>query len=146
MSQDDEEDIPLGLTKEQWADMLAEVKKRDAISRKRTATQRANAEAREAERLSKPPVDLDDAWQRHAAACPHPAFSDASKAWFRENSTFEFEGTLWRRERRFQTTNSGKSQRLRSIKYYGADGRVVTTFDDGPNRRNDPARDWGLPD
>lgn len=146
MSQDDQEDIPLGMSKEQWADMLADVERREAINRKRTATRRANAEAKEKERLSKPPVDLADAWRRHAASCPHPAFTDASKAWFRENSTFEFDGTRWRRERRFQTTNSGKGQRLRSIQYHGADGRVVTDFDDGPNRRNDPERDYGLPD
>lgn len=142
----EDEEIPLGLSKEQWENMLKEVEKREATNRKRAATRRANEAARKAERLSRPPIDLDDAWRRHADSCPHPAYSELSRAWFRENPHFEFEGTTWRRERTFQTTNSGKNKTLRSVSYHSQDGRVVTTFDTGANRRNDPERDHGLPD
>ncbi|MGR9363661.1 hypothetical protein ACU8OO_34980 (plasmid) [Rhizobium leguminosarum] len=142
----DEDDIPHGLTKEQWAGILEDLKKREAASQKRSETVKAKAAAKKAERMARAPVDLDDAWRRHADTCPHPAYSQAATEWFRENGRFQFEGTMWRRERRFQTTNSGKGKRLRSITYYGDDGRVVTTYDEGPNRRNDSNRDWGLPD
>ncbi len=126
--------------------MLAEAEKRDAANKKRSATMRAKAAAQKAARLTQPPANLDDAWQRHAETCPYPPYSDEASAWFREHSRFEFDGTTWRREKTYQKTNSGKGKRLRSITYYGADARVVTTYDAGANRRNDPERDWGLPD
>ncbi|KEA04501.1 MULTISPECIES: hypothetical protein [Rhizobium/Agrobacterium group] len=142
----DEDDIPQGLNREQWAGILVELNKREAANQKRSETMKAKAAAKKAERLALPPVDLDEAWRRHADTCPHPAYSQAATGWFRENKSFDFDGTAWRRERRFQTSNSGKSKRLRSITYHGADGRVVTSYDEGPNRRNDSDRDWGLPD
>ncbi|WP_156381073.1 hypothetical protein [Aminobacter sp. DSM 101952] len=143
---DHDEDIPLGLSKEQWMSMLDEVERRDAANRKRSETMKAKSAAKRAERLARPPANLDEAWARHADTCPHPAYSLAAQTWFRENLRFYFDGTFWRRERRYQTTNSGKGRRLRSLTYYGEDGRVVTTHEVGPNRRNDPDRDYGLPD
>lgn len=141
-----DEDIPLGLSKEQSAEMLAGVRRQEAANRKRSETLKSRAAAKRAERLSRPPANLDEAWWLHAQKCPHPAYSEAAAGWFRENRYFEFDGTMWRRERTFQTTNSGKGKRLRSITYHGDDGRVVTTCDVGSNRRNDETRKWGLPE
>jgi hypothetical protein len=142
----DEDDIPQGLTKEQWMGILADLGRREAANQKRSTTMKAKAAAKKAARLALPPTNLDDAWKRHSSTCPHPAYSQAATDWFRENRNFAFDGTVWRRERRFQRTNSGKGERLRSITYYGDDGRVISAYDEGSNRRNDPERDWGLPD
>jgi hypothetical protein len=139
------EDIPLGLTKEQWTDILTELERREVANRKRSATMKAKAAAEKAKRLAQPPSSLDDAWRRHADSCPHPPYSEAATTWFRENRSFDFDGTSWRRERRLQTTNSGNGKSVRSITYFGADCRVVETLNN-TNRRNDEARDYGLPD
>jgi len=146
MSADEEEEPPLGISREQWRGMLADVRKREIANKKRSETLRAKAAARKAAELSQPPRDLDEAWRRHADQCPHPAYSTAARTWFREHPSFEFDGTSWTRKVRRERSNSGKTMQLRSIVYHGADGRTVTAFDDGPNRRNDPDRDWGLPD
>ncbi|MFC6049473.1 hypothetical protein ACFPYM_16745 [Methylobacterium hispanicum] len=141
---DDDDEIPLGLSKEEWAAMVADAERREAASKKRSETRKAHADAEKAARLARPPVDLDEAWRRHADTCPHPSGSNEASAWSREHHRFAFDGTTWRRERTFQKTNSGKGERLRSVVYYGDDGREVTTFDAGPNRRNDEDRNFGL--
>lgn len=69
----DEDDIPQGLNREQWAGILVELNKREAANQKRSETMKAKAAAKKAERLALPPVDLDEAWRRHADTCliPH---------------------------------------------------------------------------
>jgi len=142
MTQDeDEETPPLGLSREDWHAMLADVRKREISNKKRSETMKAKAAARRAERLSRPPTNVAEAWRRHADSCPHLPMSPEARTWFRENRTFEFDGTRWTREIRRQLSNSGKTKKLRSITYYAADGRTEVEFDDGPNRRNDPSRE-----
>ncbi|MBO9134500.1 hypothetical protein J5289_27000 (plasmid) [Rhizobium sp. B230/85] len=68
----DEDDISQGLNREQWAGILVELNKREAANQKRSDTMKAKAAATTAERLALPPLDLDEAWRRHADTCPHP--------------------------------------------------------------------------
>ena len=43
-------------------------------------------------------------------------------------------------------SNSGKSITARLTVFKASDGRIVSNGEQTLNRRNDPARNWGLPD
>lgn len=84
-------------------------------------------------------------WDWVNTNCPSKAKRARGK-WMHEN-VFAFDGTTWRRDRGTQKSNSGKTTETTHETFHGADGRVIGR-DHGVllNRRNDPARDWGLPD
>lgn len=58
---------------------------------------------------------------------------------------FTYAGTIWRRDRLTQTSNSGKTTYTKETTFTAADGRVVSRDAGLPtNRRSDPNRNWGL--
>ena len=66
--------------------------------------------------------------------------------WMHSN-VFEFDGTVWKRNWGAMTSNSGKTKTTTSEVFVGADGRTIGYQLDIPlNRRNDPNRNWGLPE
>lgn len=142
----EDETPPLGLSQEIWQAMLADVRKQEAANKKRSETMKLRAAVKKAEQLLHPPKSIKEAWRRHADNCPHFPMSPEAKSWFRENLSFEFDGTRWRREVNRQLSNSGKTRPIKSIIYYAEDGRTIIEQDEGPNRRSDPKRDYGLPD
>jgi hypothetical protein len=131
--EDDETEFPaLGITEE-------------AIQAERRATLKAKKDARDTKRLSQPPATVEDAWSRHLGAQPRMS-REKFHTWFRENGKFEFDGTMWRRERVTRWSSKGKTRHTVRISYHGDDGRVETTIDLEPERRQDPNRNWRLPD
>ncbi len=89
---------------------------------------------------------LNDAWWDWVNAnCPSKARRERGK-WMYAN-VFTYDGTTWQRDRGTMKSNSGKTTYTTSETFVGADGRVVSRDNGRPlNRRNDPERDWGLPD
>lgn len=81
-------------------------------------------------------------WKWVNAICPHPDGSQERARWIVQNQTFVHEGVDYRRHAYRQRSNSGKSSRW-STSFTGSDGsHYVDPI--GPNRRNDPERNWGL--
>ena len=61
---------------------------------------------------------------------------------------FETDGQTWTRSASYRSSNSGKTKYW-TITYRSASGRVFTGGSGATrplNRRNDPERDWGLPE
>ena len=133
------------LSDELMDELSPELRRYAEASQKRSAAMKAYHARKKAERLARPPSSLDEAWKRHADACPHPRGTSEATAWYRD-AKFDFDGTHWLRRVQYQTSNSGKTRFVNKITYHGDDGRTVVTKDDGLNRRNDPSRNWGLPD
>ncbi len=139
-------EVQRGVSLEITEEELAKLERRSAAAKKRSETMRLKREAAEAARLAKPPVSLEDAYYRHWRTCPHPKYSEGSKRWIQENPWFEFEGKRWQRRASFMRSNSGKTTSLRSVTYFAEDGEKVTEESSPLNRRNDPDRNWGLPE
>jgi hypothetical protein len=123
------------LSDEQWQNILAE---REALDHREAARQ-----AKRRERLAKPPVDHEDAFWRHYNGCQTP---DERKALIKGISKFEFEGGLWTRRTMPMRSNSGKNVMSWNPTYVSESGLVVGEGRGPLNRRNDPKRNWGLPD
>lgn len=89
-------------------------------------------------------TELETAWWKWVdEGCPSRSRTVRGK-WMRANQ-FSYDGTTWSRHRESMRSNSGKTHYTTSIAYHGADGRVISEKVDVPlNRRNDPARNWGL--
>jgi hypothetical protein len=84
-------------------------------------------------------------WEWVDANCPSKSPRARGK-WMHAN-VFTYDGTTWHRDRGTMKSNSGKTTYTTSETFVGADGRVVSRDSGRPlNRRNDPERDWGLPD
>jgi hypothetical protein len=141
-----DEDLPLGLSKEEFAQMVAELERKESANRKRSETMEAKAAAKRAERLSRPPVDHEDAYWRYVDTCPFLPYTEERKAWLRDNPRFEFEGKRWRREVAPMRSNSGKTVVAWNPSYVAEDGERVQGDRAPKNRRNDPDRNWGLPE
>lgn len=134
----------------------------DKLQRKAGAPQGPPAFVRLKRRLiSSPPTTGDDIvvpaedlsfetlnaawWDWVDKGCPSRA-KRARGRWMHEN-TFTFDGTTWLRDRQTSKSNSGKTTYTDAETFIGGDGRVITRdFGKRLNRRNDPDRNWGLPD
>ena len=102
-----------------------------------------------ASEVSTPPptlYELETAWWQWVnEGCPSRSPRTRGR-WMREN-TFTYAGTTWTRNAQSMESNSGKTTYTLSQTFCGADGRVVHEETGRPlNRRNDPERDYGLPD
>ena len=61
-------------------------------------------------------------------------------------NTSEYDGKTWERSWSPMMSNSGKTVIDADTIFRGADGRVIYKARGNPNRRNDPDRNWGLPE
>jgi hypothetical protein len=89
---------------------------------------------------------LNDAWWQWVNTnCPSKSSRERGK-WMHTN-VFTHDGATWQRDRGTMRSNSGKTTYTTSESFVGSDGRVLSR-DSGRllNRRNDPKRDFGLPD
>lgn len=88
-------------------------------------------------------------WDWVNKGCPGKS-SNARGKWMREHQgEFEYDGTKWTRSASPMRSNSGKTVVHWTIGFKGEDGRIVHNLDISPpvkNRRNDPDRNWGLPE
>jgi hypothetical protein len=88
---------------------------------------------------------IQEAWWKWVNEnCPSKS-ARARGRWMSAN-TFTWDGTTWTRSYTPYKSNSGKTTVDSAEIFYGADGRVIgkPPSDLGPNRRNDPDRNWGL--
>jgi hypothetical protein len=122
------------------------MEKRSLAAKKGQETRRRKQEEQEAARLAMPPVSHEDAYWRHWKKCPHPQHSPESRQWIKDNPWFEFQEKLWRRTARPMRSNSGKHIVGWNVDYTSQDGVAVEGARVPPNRRNDPLRNWGLPE
>lgn len=149
MTEDDIEELAESLQR-----MMPEISPEEARRQARKMLEEAEQEGekerkreqRAEERLAKPPLTHEDAYWRHYNSNPHPPQSKEGRAWLKENPWFEFNGKRWRRETSPMKSNSGKTIVAWNPTYYAEDGEVVKGFHRAPNRRNDPDRNWGLPE
>jgi hypothetical protein len=129
---------------------FAEECRKDEEKQKRAEQRRLDREAkREAarEERRRNPKSPIDAYYNHMENCP-PGWLDPKerRAWKKENPTFEFNGVTYRDHWSPQRSNSGKTTRWMSY-LTGSDGSSVLIKDEHiNNRRNDPERNWGLPE
>jgi len=88
---------------------------------------------------------IDSAWWRWVNEnCPHK--SQKTRGRWMSSNEFSYDGATWKRSMSAHRSNTGKNIVARSITYTSSDGRVLTNGEWKPNRRSDPARNWGLPD
>lgn len=139
-------ELSLEEARRQAQQMLDEAEREDAKAHKREQKAAERRRQKEAERLAKPPLTHEDAYWRHYNSNPHPPQSKEGRAWLKENPWFEFNGKRWRRETSPMKSNSGKTIVAWNPTYYAEDGEIVKGFHRAPNRRNDPNRNWGLPE
>lgn len=122
----------------------ADEKERRKEERERARQAASQAACEERRRNPKSPID---AYYNHMDNC---AFSwlkpKERRAWKKDNPTFEFNGVTYRDHWSPQRSNSGKTTRW--IGYLtGSDGSSIMIKDEHiNNRRNDPERNWGLPE
>ena len=112
----------------------------------RRLAREAKREAEREERRQNPKSPID-AYYNHMESCP-PFWLDPKehRTWKMANPTFEFNGVTYRAHWISQLTNSGKNTRWMGY-LTGSDGsRVIIKDDHVNNRRNDPERNWGLPE
>lgn len=82
-------------------------------------------------------------WQWAKKNCPRKSTREQVK-WMCDNA-FAYDGTSWKRSCFGHTSNSGKNKTWTVI-YKSTDGRTLSNGQWAPNRRNDPKRNWGLPE
>jgi hypothetical protein len=142
-------DFPKGVSQEMVEIPEAEIQrilKREEANKKRSETRRKNRELKEATRLAQPPATHEDAYWRHWENCPYPKYSSESKQWIKNNPWFDFDGKKWKRHASAMRSNSGKSVQGYNVTFVSEDGEQVQGKKPTLNRRNDPARNYGLPE
>ncbi|MCA1376474.1 MULTISPECIES: hypothetical protein [unclassified Bradyrhizobium] len=111
---------------------------------RRLAREAERAAAREERRRN--PKSPIDAYYNHMEKCPHASGTKERRAWKKENPTFEFNGVTYRDDWSPQLSNSGKTTRWMGY-LSGSDGSTHEIMNEhANNRRNDPKRNWGLPE
>jgi hypothetical protein len=124
---------------------IAEMRRKDEAKRKREEERRLAREAQLEERRRTPKSPID-AYYNHMEKCPYYSGTKERRAWKKENPTFEFNGITYQDHWSPQMSNSGKTQRWMGY-LTGSDGNSIVIKDEHiNNRRNDPKRNWGLPE
>jgi hypothetical protein len=103
------------------------------------------AEREERRRNPKCPID---AYYNQMEKCPYSYLANPKerREWKKQNPTFEFNGVTYRDHWSPQLSNSGKTPRWMGY-LTGSDGSSIMIKDEHiNNRRNDPNRNWGLPE
>ena len=136
--QDDDLQPSSGMSQEAWKAFLNETERQDRAHAERRKTLRQRREAKQAERLGKPPVDLADAFRRHLRTCPHLHHTEDRKAWRKKNPWFEYGGKRWQRVTRPLRSNSGKSVTAWNPYYVSEDGERVEEPVAHSHRTNGP--------
>lgn len=91
-------------------------------------------------------LELDREWWSWVDANCRSKSARVRARWGHKN-LFSYDGTTWTKDHHSMSSNSGKTSKTTALIFKGADGRVIGHDYGTPlNRRNDPARDWGLPD
>lgn len=74
-----------------------------------------------------------------------PSQSPRARGKWMHANTFTYDGTTWKMQSMGYKSNSGKTTRYETV-FVGEDGRRVESMPVPKNRRNDPERNWGLPE
>ena len=121
-----------------------EEKRKRAEERRLAREAKREAEREERRRNPKSPID---AYYNYVERCPFSRWEPKQRrAWKNDNPTFEFDGVAYRDHWSPQLSNSGKTTRWMGY-LTGSDGSSILIKDDHiNNRRNDPERNWGLPE
>ena len=121
-----------------------EEKKRRKEERERAREAVRQAAREERRRNPKSPID---AYYNHMDNCPFSWLEPKERrAWKKDNPTFEFNGVTYCDHWSPQRSNSGKTTRWMGY-LTGSDGSSIMIKDEHINNwRNDPERNWGLPE
>lgn len=126
------------------SDEFKEMERKDEAVRKREEAKHQEWLARREERRRNPKTPID-AYRNWMEQCPHPSGSKKRKEWKQANPLVFNEVTYvdhWSP----QLSNSGKTTRWHGW-LSGSDGSHHEIVDEHiNNRRNDPNRNWGLPE
>jgi hypothetical protein len=126
------------------SDEFKKVERRSEVKRQREEAKHQEWLARREERRRNP-KDPIDAYRNWMEQCPHPSGSKKRKQWKIDNPLV-FNGVTYVDHWSPQLTNSGKNTRWAGW-LLGSDGSRHTIVDEHiNNRRNDAARNWGLPE
>ncbi|WGD50738.1 hypothetical protein QA641_34915 [Bradyrhizobium sp. CB1650] len=140
---DEEPEMDPWLKKYLQSDEFKELERKDAEKRKREEAKRQEWLARREERRRNP-KDPIDAYYNWMEQCPHPS-GKKRKQWKSDNPMV-FNGVTYVDHWSPQLSNSGKTTRWAGW-LTGSDGSRHTITDEHiNNRRNDPNRNWGLPE
>lgn len=140
---DEEPEMDLWLKEYLQSDEFKELERKDAEERKREEARHQEWLARREERRRNPkgPIDAYYNWMEQ---CPHPS-GKKRKQWKIDNPLV-FNGVTYVDHWSPQLSNSGKTTRWAGW-LTGSDGSHHTITDEHiNNRRNDPKRNWGLPE
>jgi hypothetical protein len=129
---------------------FVELCRQDEEKKRRTEERRLARETkREAERdgRRRNPKSPIDAYYNYMESCPFSRLDPKERGvWKKANPTFEFDGVTYRDHWSPERSNSGKTTRWMGY-LTGSDGSSILIKDDHVNnRRNDPERNWGLPE
>ncbi|WP_027518477.1 hypothetical protein [Bradyrhizobium sp. WSM1417] len=126
------------------SDEFKELQRKDAEKRRREEAEHQEWLAKRDERRRNPKSPLD-AYRNWLEQCPHPSGSKQRKEWKRTNALL-FNGVTYVDHWSPQRSNSGKTTRWHGW-LTGSDGSHHEIVDEHTNnRRNDPKRNWGLPE
>jgi rubredoxin len=131
----------LGVTRKELEKQYARIDR----SRRREATSLAKWYREQIETFTNPRT-VKDAYFRHYYSNPYPPRSKEGKAWLKDHPRFAWDGAVWRWSYSVMLSNSGKSVRDYGQTFFAEDGRTSADPRLPPNRRNDPERNWGLPE
>ncbi|MGY3581489.1 DNA-binding MarR family transcriptional regulator [Bradyrhizobium sp. USDA 4341] len=126
------------------SDEFKEQKRKDEEKRKREDAKHQEWLARREERRRNPKTPID-AYRNWMELCPHPSGSKKRKEWKQANPLV-FNSVTYVDHWSPQLSNSGKTTRWHGC-LSGSDGSHHEIIDEHiNNRRNDPNRNWGLPE
>ncbi|MGY8683990.1 hypothetical protein Q2941_40410 [Bradyrhizobium sp. UFLA05-153] len=121
-----------------------ERERKSAEKRKREEAQQKERQAKLEERRGNPKTPLD-AYRNWMETCPHPSGSKKRREW-KQTNPLVFNGITYVNHWSPQRSNSGKTTRWRGW-LRGSDSSHYEIMDEHVNnRRNDPKRNWGLPE
>jgi DNA-binding MarR family transcriptional regulator len=126
------------------SDEFKELERKSEAKRKREEAKDREWLARREERRRNPKTPID-AYRNWMEQCPHPSGSKKRKEWKRTNPLM-FNGVTYIDHWSPQLSNSGKTTRRHGW-LTGSDGSTHEIINEHiNNRRNDPKRNWGLPE
>lgn len=144
LESDEETEIEPWIKEWMESDEYKEHQRKEEAKRAREEAKRQEWLAQQEERRRNPKTPID-AYRNWMETCPHPSGSKKRKEWKRDNPLV-FNGVTYVDQWSPQLSNSGKTTRWAGW-LTGSDGSHHTITDEHiNNRRNDPNRNWGLPE
>ncbi|MEY9741223.1 hypothetical protein ABIF65_000597 [Bradyrhizobium japonicum] len=133
------------LNSPEFAEECRKAEEKEKRREKRRLARETERAAARGERRRNPKSPID-AYYNHMEKCPYASGTKERRAWKKENPTFEFNGVTYRDHWSPQLSNSGRTTRWMGY-LSGSDGSAQEIMNEHTNnRRNDPKRNWGLPE